>query len=231
MANALNIEQRLHCEANSTAISPLLLGQQHPQRASLEQFIQQGFAHSYQAQVQQFMPHLLALSDGQHWQATLGIRHAACQPLFVEHYIDSAMEQHLEQHGIHCPRSELLEIGHLYSVNRRATLMLFVLLASLTEHLQASHLVCCATPAVQLLLRSGGLEIVDLGIADSTRLGADASLWGSYYQSAPHLIYLNLQHAYHIIDQNPRLNAIPKQHWPALHRCLAEMAATPQCQI
>ncbi|HCU66895.1 MAG TPA: hypothetical protein DF774_14155 [Rheinheimera sp.] len=59
---------------NDKAAQLLLLNKDAAQRHSLQQFIADGFHHAYGANVQTFMPDLLAVQAKGQWQAVLGVR-------------------------------------------------------------------------------------------------------------------------------------------------------------
>jgi|GEM_PF-387234 len=195
----------------------LLLNKDAAQRHSLQQFIADGFHHAYGANVQTFMPDLLAVQAKGQWQAVLGIRSGQNQSLFVEQYLDADICTVLRSAGIHSSRDSLVEIGNLYSANRQYTLLLFVVLAYALYQLGYRQLVCCATAQVQDLLQRHGLELTFLAEGDASRLGDSALSWGSYYQSHPKVCALDLTQAMALISSSPRLLALPHQYWPSLH--------------
>lgn len=202
----------------------LLLNQEAAQRHSLQQFIAQGFHQAYGADVQTFMPDLLAVQAKGQWQAVLGIRSGQNQSLFVEQYLDADICTVLHAAGINSSRDTLVEIGNLYSANRQYTLLLFVVLAYALYQLGYRQLVCCATSQVQDLLQRHGLELTFLAEGDASRLGDSALSWGSYYQSHPKVCALDLTQAMTLISSSPRLLALPHQYWPGLHATVAGLS-------
>lgn len=203
--------------ATAPAAQLLLLGAADPRRASLQNFISHGFREAYGAEVQTFMPDLLAVSAQGAWQAVLGIRSGQNQSLFVEQYLDADICTVLQAAGIAAQRDEVVEIGNLFSANRQYTLLLFVVLAYALHQLGYRQLVCCATEQVQTLLSRHGLQLTYLADGDASRLGDAASNWGSYYQSHPKVCALDLTQAMTLISSSPRLLALPHQYWPSLH--------------
>lgn len=202
----------------------LLLNAADPARASLQDFIARGFADAYGAEVRNFMPDLLAVSARGEWQAVLGIRSGQNQSLFVEQYLDADICSILQSVGINTQRDEVVEIGNLFSANRQYTLLLFVVLAYALHQLGYRQLVCCATEQVQALLQRHGLELTYLADGDASRLGEAANSWGSYYQSHPKVCALDLTQAMALIAQSPRLLALPRQFWPALHATVSGLS-------
>lgn len=207
-----------HQVAQSSTLAQLsLLSAADPRRTSLQNFIAQGFAAAYGANVQKFMPDLLAVSARGEWQAVLGIRSGQNQRLFVEQYLDADICTVLQSAGVQTKRDAVVEIGNLFSANRQYTLLLFVVLAYALHQLGYRQLVCCATEQVQALLSRHGLVLTYLADGDASRLGEAASQWGSYYQSHPKVCALDLTAAMTLIAESPRLLALPHQYWPALH--------------
>ncbi len=199
------------------AVKLSLLSAMDPHRQSVEQFIADGFAQAYGANVSHFMPDLLAVSARGEWQAVLGIRGGQNSQLFVEQYLDADICTVLSKVGVNCQRSDVVEIGNLYAANRQFTLLLFVVLAYALHQLGYRQLVCCATTQVQNLLSRHDLALTQLAAGDPARLGDAAASWGTYYQTHPQVCRLDLAQAMQLITSDAKLAALPHQYWPALH--------------
>lgn len=185
-----------------------------PQRSRVEEFIAAGFAAVYQADIQQFMPQLLAVSVRNTLQAVLGVRGGRSEKLFVEQYLDADISFVLRDIGIVTSRAQIAEIGNLYAANRHYTLLLFVITAYALYQAGFRHLVCCATPQVQHLLSRHGLQLQTLAEGDPARLTGDVSAWGTYYQSHPMVCHLDLEQAMSLIQAEPKLSQLTQQYWP-----------------
>ena len=196
-----------------------------PQRSSLQQFIQQGFATNYQAKVQHFMPNLLGVSRNGQWQAVLGLRSAAKTPLFIEQYLPDAVEQLLATHGLFAERHQLIEIGHLYASNRQSLLQLFVLMAYALDQLNYRYLLCAATTQVRGILSRHGIELTELAEAKADALGEQAASWGTYYDTNPKVCVMDLAAVTRLIHREEKLTALAHQHWPQLHQLVARLPA------
>ena len=202
-----------------------------PQRASIEQFIAAGFAKAYQADVQRFMPNLLGVSRAGEWQAVLGLRSAATvtaqgrihSHLFIEQYLSAPVEQLLARQGIGAERSELIEIGHLYAINRQSLLQLFVLMAYALDQLNYRYLLCAATTQVRSILSRHGIELTELALAKAEALGEEAGHWGCYYDTQPKVCLMDLAAVTRIIQGDEKLIALARQHWPQLHQLVARL--------
>lgn len=193
------------------------------QRSSIEQFIASGFAKAYQADVQSFMPNLLGVSRSGEWQAVLGLRSAADNSLFIEQYLSAPVEQVLGQHGMDAKRSQLIEIGHLYAINRQSLLQLFVLMVYALDQLNYRYLLCAATTQVRSILSRHGIELTELGEAKAEALGEDAASWGSYYETSPKVCLMDLAAVTGLIHSDEKLTALAHQHWPQLHQLVARL--------
>ncbi|MGY5795747.1 thermostable hemolysin [Rheinheimera faecalis] len=197
------------------------------QRASIEQFIASGFAKAYQADVHKFMPNLLGVSRAGEWQAVLGLRCAATSAaktkLFIEHYLPAPVEQLLATYGMQAERSQLIEIGHLYAINRQSLLQLFVLMAYALDQLNYRYLLCAATTQVRGILSRHGIELTELGEAKAEALGEEAASWGSYYDTNPKVCVMDLAAVTHLIHRDEKLTALAHQHWPQLHQLVARL--------
>ncbi|SEH94988.1 Thermostable hemolysin [Rheinheimera pacifica] len=194
-----------------------------PQRSSLQQFIQQGFATNYQAKVQHFMPNLLGVSRNGEWQAVLGLRSAAKTPLFIEQYLPDAVEQLLATHGLSAERRQLIEIGHLYASNPQSLLQLFVLMAYALDQLNYRYLLCAATTQVRGILSRHGIELTELAEAKADALGEQAASWGTYYDTNPKVCVMDLAAVTRLIHREEKLTALAHQHWPQLHQLVARL--------
>ncbi len=193
------------------------------QRASIEQFIAAGFAKAYQANVHKFMPDLLGVSRAGEWQAVLGLRCAAHTNLFIEHYLPAPVDQLMATYGMQAGRSQLIEIGHLYAVNRQSLLQLFVLMAYALDQLNYRYLLCAATTQVRGILSRHGIELTELGEAKAEALGEEATSWGSYYDTHPKVCLMDLAAVTRLIHNDAKLTALAHQHWPQLHQLVARL--------
>ena len=168
----------------------LALAGQGERRQALEHFIQQRFAVQHAARVRHFMPCLLGLHDARgDVQATVGLRSAQGQPLFLERYLDQPIEQRLAtRHGAAVPRETIVEVGNL-AVGGSASARL--LIVALTDLLVAQGFQWVVFTGTAMLLNSFtrlGLCPLPLGPADPQRMGAELADWGNYYAGQPQLM-------------------------------------------
>lgn len=194
-----------------------LLGSPAPQpgslREALEQFIGERFAHTYGARISQFMPELLGLTRQQSLQAVVGLRPAASQPLFLEHYLAQPVEQLISARGMPgCRRDQIIEVGNLAALAPGGARLLII---ALTHYLYQRGFQWVVFTGTALLLNSFQrltLSPLLLGQADPECLGEERHAWGSYYSTRPQVMAGFIPEGYrqlHSRDMFQRLNYQP----------------------
>lgn len=166
----------------------VVAGPSHPQRLDFERFVEARFEQAFGARVPRHYPLVTGLRapDGA-VLAAAGVRFAEADPLFLERYLDSPVEQAVaEAFGRPVARESIVEIGSLASDSPAASLQLFNALATwLASVCGRRFAVATARPDLQRLLGRAGFGLRPLGDADPARLGEGAHDWGSYYDRAP----------------------------------------------
>jgi hypothetical protein len=95
-------------------VSAHLVERDDPGREAVEAFIADVYRDRYGAVLRSFFPQLIAYrdSDGR-LAAAVGIRAGVEGPLFVEHYLDGAVEHAMTRRGIaHVDRRRVVEVGN-----------------------------------------------------------------------------------------------------------------------
>jgi Thermostable hemolysin len=162
-------------------------GAQSPARAEVEAFIAGVYRERYGASVRQFAPVLVSLHD-EHGElvAAAGYRAADLGPLFLERYLDSAVDTLLAGDAGAAPRrAGIVEVGHLAASRAGEGRRLILLLG---PHLAAEGfqwVVSTLTEELRNLFVRLGIVPLALGVADPAVLGAQAADWGSYYDHRP----------------------------------------------
>ena len=156
-------------------------------RADVADFIQRRFRETYGATLTHLMPRLFSLRNGAgEMIAAFGLRDAARERLFMEKYLDRAVETVLSRHhGAIVPRSTIVEVGNLATSAGGAR----AVIVALTHYLHA-HGIEWITFTGVAALRSAfarlGLRPVVLAAADPARLSATELMsWGSYFTANP----------------------------------------------
>lgn len=160
-------------------------------RREVEQFIHDVFAQTYGANVQHFMPELVALRDETgELVAAFGLRKAANSPLFLEQYLDAPIETVMSNRfGKTINRSQITEIGNLAVANPRNA---GVLIAHVIQHsldIGIEWAVATAHHSLQNGLIKGGRDVFALQAADPERIEPiERATWGSYYKHLPQVV-------------------------------------------
>lgn len=160
-------------------------------RREVEQFIHDVFAQTYGANVQHFMPELVALRDEEgQLVAAFGLRKAGKSPLFLEQYLDAPIETVMSNRfGKTISRDQITEIGNLAVANPRNA---GVLIAHVIQHsldMGIEWAVATAHHSLQNGLIKGGRDVYALQAADPERIEpVERATWGSYYKHLPQVV-------------------------------------------
>ncbi|MFF7107207.1 thermostable hemolysin [Pseudomonas sichuanensis] len=163
-------------------------------REGLEHFIHQCFATVHQADVQHFLPELLALHDS-HGRliAAAGMRPASQGPLFLERYLDVPLEAAVSRvAGISLDRICMVEVGNLASLSAGSARIMII---AVTWLLGTRGLEWVAFTGAATLINSFqrlGLMPTVLASADPDRLQGQADQWGTYYHQRPQVFAGNI---------------------------------------
>ena len=186
------------------------------ERRTVEDFIIDIYGRSYGAKIGVHYPILMSVrDDSNRILAALGFRYADREQLFLEQYLEYPVETVLKT-----PRRDIVEIGNLASAGGGASLFLFAALSAYLEHRSMRYAVITGTNFIEKRLRSLGLRPRRLAPADPARLLQKDENWGTYYETAPHVLagdidegYRKLQHALgaEYTENRPRL--FPRLHY------------------
>lgn len=173
-------------------------------RKSVETFIHQVFVRAYDADLQHYMPQLMALQDeGHQTLAALGMRNASSDSLFLENYLSQPIERVISKlDGRFVSRDQIVEIGNLASIDRAGLRKLFVALTSYLSGAGAEWVVFTAVPAVQKVFTMLGLNLHTLAAADKLRLPeSEHATWGRYYETGPMVVAGRVDEGYKRLSQ------------------------------
>jgi hypothetical protein len=159
----------------------------HPSRAQFEEFIAARFGRAYGARVTHFLPQLLGVRDGLgRWQAAAGYATAEGGRLFLEHYLQSPVEQALAAKlGRPLARHGIVEVGNLAAVSAGMARLLIPQLARHLHRLGYRWVVFTATRALRNSFLRLGLRPLPIAPADPARLPDGGASWGAYYEQDP----------------------------------------------
>lgn len=169
-----------------------------PTRENLQHFIHQCFANVHHADVQHYLPELLALHDS-HGRliAAAGMRPASDGSLFLERYLDAPIEAAISQvTGVSSDRARMVEVGNLASLSAGSARIMII---AVTWLLATRGLEWVAFTGAATLINSFqrlGLVPTVLAAADPERLQGELGQWGSYYNQCPHVFAGNIGYGF-----------------------------------
>ncbi|WNJ98055.1 thermostable hemolysin [Vibrio ruber] len=182
--------QAARCDSSMTLE---MIGEAHPMRHQVEQYITARYSSAFDAKIEQFMPQFLALLQGRGIQSICGYRAASEAHLFLEQYLDCAAEQAVsEAFAQHIDRTTLIEFGQLASFSKGISPFHFYLIAQRLVEMGYQWCICTVTDPLYALMKRLGLNPVVIAQADAQRV-SNASQWGSYYQLRPRIVAGDLQ--------------------------------------
>jgi hypothetical protein len=160
------------------------------QRAPVERFIERRYLDRFGSQIVEHYPTLLSLqSDDGNVRATIGVRYASREPLFLERYFDEPIERMVSHAtGVTPARADILEIGNMASIGRTASARLIAASASYLSTSRCRYAVVTATEELRRMLGSFGFAWRALGGARADRLPDQGRSWGSYYEQNPEIL-------------------------------------------
>ncbi|MCD8497062.1 MAG: thermostable hemolysin [Alphaproteobacteria bacterium] len=192
-------------------------------RAEVENFITTIYAYAYGAYIHVHYPVLMSVRDdaGQILAAT-GFRCADDEPLFLEQYLTSPIDQVLQ-----APRGEIVEIGNLASQGGGASLYLFAALSAYLNHKGFTKAAVTSTDFLERRFRQMGLQPRRHAKADPALLLEEGENWGTYYDTQPHVIPVLWRKATNFCRKNWARNIpiaapvfIPRLHYKGTPRVI-----------
>ena len=158
-----------------------------PQRPAFETFIQQRFRKAHGADIRQFMPQLFGMSDASGTLcAVAGVRLAGAEPLFLERYLDEAIDPLIsDAAGQPVDRAGIVEVGNLAASDTGSARLSIIAITYLLAMGGLEWVAFTGNIGLVNSFHRLGLKPVTLCAADPERLGEDRHLWGSYYESQP----------------------------------------------
>ena len=168
------------------------------------EFVQQRFALHHDARIEQLLPWQCTLSDEQGTLlASAGFKPASAGPLFLEHYLESPVEQQLAS-ALQQPvlRDDILEVGNLAALDGHGRLLILALVQYLVEQ-RYRYVAFTATDQVRALFCSLGLQPHFLQSARRD-LVPQPERWGRYYDHDPKVVAGDIRQGYQLLQQRPQ---------------------------
>lgn len=157
-----------------------------PARGNVESFIARVFAQRYAARVPSYAPNLVALERRGRLVAAAGWRGGATAPLYLERYLDEPVEAAIGRlNGRPVERARIAEASNLAAIQSGDGVRMILAMAEHLDRHGHEWVVFTATRELVGILGRLGLHPLCLARAEPARMGAEASAWGSYYETTP----------------------------------------------
>ena len=160
-------------------------------RESLERFIQHAFQRNHGAVVRSFMPILIGLRDAAgNIVGAAGYRPADLEPLYLEQYLDDPVERAIATWVPEAAiaRAQVAEIGNFACRDCATALAMVSELGRLLVARRHRWAVFTATRTVRAIMSRRGINLIELGPADPSRLLVTNDNWGAYYSADPRVM-------------------------------------------
>jgi hypothetical protein len=221
------MEQQVHSFSKPTSLvlptnNFVVYHEKSSDRDVAECAVKQCFRQAYQADISEFLPllitaqsqvlnkNVISLVDNKlqskQVEAVVGLRSAASNSLYVEHYLPCAIEDEiLQQYGLPVQRDQLVEIGNLISTRSGLSNQLFIILAFTLAELGIEWVTFTATHQVEFLLKRMQLQPITLCEASHAAVANNSTTWGSYYQQSPKVCFGNVYQAVAQLAEMPHV--------------------------
>lgn len=184
-----------------------LLNEHTKGRQPLERFIHEVYQQQYSADIRHFMPMLMGLyGQSGSYLAALGLRFAKNGPVFLEQYLKQPIENSLTEvtHSDvgEISRDSIVEVGNLAAHHAGGTRWLIIALTAYLQGAGYDWVTFTSVASLRNSFRKLGLKLYSLGPASKERLPEkEWSLWGSYYESNPMVMAVNVHHTYGVLER------------------------------
>lgn len=180
-----------------------LEGPKAHERTEAESFVRDAFRAAYDADIEHFLPTLMALrNDAGRLLAVLGLRDAGDERLFLEQYLDQPVEQVLSRAAA-CPieRDRLVEVGNFAVGAAGGGRWLITALTAYLYSAGHSWAVFTCGPELRNAFGRLGVELVDMAAADPGRLPLhELARWGGYYDQKPRVMAANVAQSHGVLS-------------------------------
>jgi hypothetical protein len=123
---------------------------------------------------------------------------------FLEHYLDTPVQDVLAQHVGGVERSALSEVGGLVANRPGAGRWMFSTMSAYLHGGGIAWALFTATAPVRASLQRVGVELVELAVAGAERV-PHSQLWGRYYQADPRVCAAFIEQVRHACRHESRL--------------------------
>lgn len=183
-----------HSTANSTGeLSLDIVCPTDPRWDAVRQHVSTRYRQAFFADLQQYMPAYLTLTDHDQIMSVCGVRQASMERLYLEQYLDDDADK-LVSNAFHCDvrRDNLVEFGHLASFAQGLSTLHFYLIAQMLVERGFEWCIFTATEALHTMMARLGLEPQLIAQADKSKVPDANTTWGAYYEHHPRVLAGNL---------------------------------------
>lgn len=182
-----------------------------PQYPEIKSFIENIFYRSYHAKISVNFPKIMALTNRNNKLiSAVGVRNAADNRLFLEQYLDKNIEEILRDlTKSKVERSDIVEIGSLASNKKNAARCLYVALSAYLKNENYKYAVMTGTEYLLKYFEKAGLKPKIIAKADRSKLIDKNVDWGTYYETNPKVMLLDVANGYEVLNRFLGIDAIP----------------------
>ncbi len=181
----------------------------------LKAFVAETFRRHYGAEIRHFLPHFLHIRNGQQHQSVVGYRGGHEGRFFLEHYLDSPVEQVLSARlGRPIRRDQIVEVGNLADSTPGMARLSILATTRCLHGMGYRWVVFTGVRRLYNAFHRLGLHPLELAEADPERLPADeADRWGDYYRDQPKVYVGRIEDGYRrlISTRSRRQACLPQE--------------------
>jgi len=167
----------------------------------IKAYISDIFYRFYKAKIKVGFPHLLSVIGlDKTILAAVGFRSASESELFLEQYLDDKIENIIfKTTGEKIAREQIVEIGSLASDKKGMSRFLYIAIATYLYSKNYRYVVATGTEFLQKYFKKAGLKPIIICDAKQEKLRNKDVNWGSYYDSNPKVMLLNVTSGYRVL--------------------------------
>jgi len=196
------IPKSISHEHSNAEISPYAQGMQlilmspaHPERKSIERFIQTGYKQHFNANLMTFFPVILVIKELETSRilGAVGLRYAKQQQLFSENYLNGKIENLLAEHeNIEVLRQHIIELGHFVVAQSTDVNVVIPMVGQFLKKLDVKWAVYTLSRPIKVAFQRLGIKLLHLQHAHPDALTHSQTDWGRYYDYKPAVYYSNI---------------------------------------
>lgn len=190
-----------------------LVDRRHPSRAEAEDFAKKCYRLAYGAEIKTFASELIVLRSGDSGvMSCVGINMPGKENFFIGQYLDAPLEESISKVlGKDIDISDVAEIGTLATGTKGLCRLTMIGLAGFLKSRGIKYIAFSGNKSVRNTLEGVGIPLHFIAEALPERLEGGAGEWGSYYESEPEVVFLDINIACIQLEKSAReLNNLPE---------------------